>query len=150
MEQLVAEWYAYKGFFVRTNIKFGKRPKGGYEGEMDVVAFEPKDQVLIHIETSADSDSWDQRKTRFQRKFRSAKKHYKNVFKWNYAQVKQIAVVGYSEIPRNVNFGRDISIMSIPKLMEEIKSEIKHINPTNAVIPEGYGLLRAIQFATAM
>ncbi len=44
LEQLVAEWYAYKGYFVRTNIKFGKRIRGGYEGEMDVVAFDPKEK----------------------------------------------------------------------------------------------------------
>lgn len=29
LEQLVAEWLEYKGFFVRTNVKVGKRPPGG-------------------------------------------------------------------------------------------------------------------------
>ncbi len=64
--------------------------------------------------------------------------------------VIQIAVVGYSETPKNATFGRGISVISIAKLMKEIKSEIKDINPSNAVIPEGYGLLRAIQFATSL
>ena len=39
LEQLITEWYGYKGFFVRNNVKYGKRAGGGYEGEMDVVAF---------------------------------------------------------------------------------------------------------------
>jgi len=31
LEGLAAEWYSYSGYFVRTNIKTRKRPKGGYE-----------------------------------------------------------------------------------------------------------------------
>ena len=89
LEQLVAEWYAYQGFFVRTNIKFGKRPRGGYEGEMDVVAFEPKERVLVHIETSGDADSWTVRRKRFEKKFRAAEKHYRDVFAWDYREVKR-------------------------------------------------------------
>ena len=38
LEQLVAEFYEYKGYFVRRNILVGKRAKGGYECELDVVA----------------------------------------------------------------------------------------------------------------
>ncbi len=62
LEQLIAEWYAYRGFFVRTNIRFGKRPAGGYEGEIDVAAFNPRTKHLVHIETSTDADSWAERK----------------------------------------------------------------------------------------
>jgi len=25
LEQIVSEWYAYKGYFVKTNIKFGNK-----------------------------------------------------------------------------------------------------------------------------
>jgi hypothetical protein len=49
LEQLTSEWYAYRGYFVRTNVKFGRRPAGGYEGEMDVVAFDPLKKVLVHV-----------------------------------------------------------------------------------------------------
>lgn len=80
LEQLVAEWYAFQGYFVRTNIKFGKRAKGGYLGEMDVVAFHPKEKTLTHIETSMDADSWSERKKRFQRKFQDANSHFKELF----------------------------------------------------------------------
>ena len=39
LEKLVAEWYQYRGYFVKGNVKFGPREQGGYKSEMDVVAF---------------------------------------------------------------------------------------------------------------
>ena len=39
LEQLVREWYEYQGYFVRQNVNVGKRAKGGYECELDIVAF---------------------------------------------------------------------------------------------------------------
>jgi hypothetical protein len=76
LEQLVAEWYAYRGFFVRTNIKFGKRGKGGYKGEMDVVAFHPQGRTLVHIEASSDAYSWPKRKEMFRKKFQIEEQLY--------------------------------------------------------------------------
>lgn len=46
LEELVAEWYRYKGFFVQTNIKYGLREhKGGYEGEIDIVILDPNSEI---------------------------------------------------------------------------------------------------------
>lgn len=39
LEQLVSEWYSYRGFYVRENVRVGLRDRGGYQGELDVVAF---------------------------------------------------------------------------------------------------------------
>ena len=36
LESLVAEWYEFRGYFVRRNIRVGKRSKGGYECELCV------------------------------------------------------------------------------------------------------------------
>jgi hypothetical protein len=47
-----------------------------------------------------------------------------------------------------MNLGGDIKVISIPELVDAIRTEVKDMMPTNAVIPEGYALLRAIQFAT--
>ena len=44
LETLTAEWLAYKGYFVRTGVKVGKREKGGWDGELDVVGFHPAHQ----------------------------------------------------------------------------------------------------------
>src|SRR5690349_2182454 len=41
LEQLVAEWYEFQGYFVRRNVRVGPRAGGGHAGELDVVAFHP-------------------------------------------------------------------------------------------------------------
>ena len=58
LEQLIAEWYEYQGYYVKRNIRVGKLPKGGYEEELDIVAFHPEKNSLVHIEPSMDADSW--------------------------------------------------------------------------------------------
>jgi hypothetical protein len=62
LEELVAEWFAYKGCFVRTNVKFGSKPgrsAGGFAGEMDVVAFEPGRKTVVHLEKEETNDIAD-------------------------------------------------------------------------------------------
>jgi hypothetical protein len=44
LEELVAEWYEFKGYFVRRSIRVGRRNGGGHEGELDVVGFQPAKQ----------------------------------------------------------------------------------------------------------
>jgi hypothetical protein len=46
-----------------------------------------------------------------------------------------------------MSFGEGIEVISIPQLMRQIRAEVKKIEPTQEVIPEGYALLGAIQFA---
>lgn len=74
LEQLAAEWYEYNGYFVNRNVHVGRRPKGGWECELDVVAFNPSTKHLVHIEPSMDSDRWDKRETRFRKKFDAGQK----------------------------------------------------------------------------
>jgi hypothetical protein len=38
LEDLVAEWYQLRGFFVRRNVQVGKRSRGGNECELDELA----------------------------------------------------------------------------------------------------------------
>ena len=150
LEQLVAEWYAYKGFFVRTNIKFGKRPAGGYEGEIDVAAFNPRTKHLIHIETSTDADSWAERKSRFVKKFENAKQYYAEIFDFQLKIVECKAIVGFSQKTLNqIDFGNDIHVVLVPQFIQEITRELSRSSPMQAAVPEGYPLLRAIQFVVA-
>ncbi|HXF48462.1 MAG TPA: hypothetical protein VNL73_03420 [Verrucomicrobiae bacterium] len=160
LEQLAAEWYEYKGYFVRTNIKFGPLRGGGYAGEMDVVGYKPEAQELIHIETSADSYSWARRKRNFERKFTDARKYYMEIFPFKQMSMKprQIALVGLNLNPcPEVNSwkssapsgspweGIGIEVLHIPEFLRQINSELRNKNPRNDVIPETYPLLRAIQ-----
>jgi len=73
LEDLVAEWYEFNGYFVRRNVPVGKRPKGGYECELDIVGFNPTAKRLVHIEPSLDADSW---KKREEEKALGSKLHY--------------------------------------------------------------------------
>ena len=70
LEQLASEWYEFRGYFVRRNVHVGRRARGGWECELDVVAFNPKSKHLIHLEPSMDALHWDKREARFCKKFK--------------------------------------------------------------------------------
>lgn len=149
LEQLVAEWYGYSGHFILKNVKFGKLRGGGYEGEMDIVAFNPQKQILCHIEVSSDAVSWEKRKERFKKKFEAAARYYGTTFTVDFKSVERIAIVGWgsSRLREPIDFGKDISVFSIPKFIEKVSSGLSRISPMHGAVPEGYPLLRAIQFA---
>jgi hypothetical protein len=80
LEQLVAEWYEFRGYFVRRNIKVGRRAKGGFDSELDVVAFHPEHRHLVHVEPSMDAYAWNKREKRFAAKFAAGKKFIPSLF----------------------------------------------------------------------
>lgn len=55
LESLAAEWYAIQGYFMRTNIKANRRGNGGWNNEIDVLAYDPGSAKLVHLETSKGS-----------------------------------------------------------------------------------------------
>ena len=66
LEQLVAEWYEFRGYFVRRKINVGPSLT---KFELDIVAFHPGKPHLVHIEPSMDAASWDRREKRYTAKF---------------------------------------------------------------------------------
>ena len=147
LEQLVAEWYELQGYFVRCNIKYGKRGKGGYEGEMDVAAYHPNCKEFVHVETSMDAESWGQRRANFRKKFKGASEHYPDLFGFEMLSEKKIAIVGFGKPRTEPDFGADIQVKSIPEFMREIVTRVREIDPKEENLPERLPLLRAIQFA---
>ena len=65
LESLASEWYAIQGYFVRTNIKANRRVNGGWDNEIDVLAYSPSNGKLVHLECSWDALSWEKREERF-------------------------------------------------------------------------------------
>jgi hypothetical protein len=65
LEDLVAEWYQFQGYFVQRNVRVGRRATGGYECELDVVAFHPGKKHLVHVEPTMDGGSWERRELRY-------------------------------------------------------------------------------------
>jgi hypothetical protein len=147
LEQLAAEWYQYKGYFVRTNIKFGRRSRGGWEGEMDVVAYDPNNQEFLHIETSTDAKSHQEREIKFKKKFSTAKPYYRRMFPFKGSKLKQIAILGFNRPKVDLNFGEGVEVLSIPEFLNQITNELSLKNPAADAIPETYPLLRAIQYS---
>ena len=146
LEQLAAEYYSHMDYFVRTNVKYGLRKKGGYEGEMDVVAFHSESLTLLHIETSMDADSCEKRKSKFQKKFSTAHEYYHRLFKFEIKKIEKMVVVGFS--PPREDFWSVAPIKSIPDFIGEVAEYVEQFHPINHAVSENYPLLRAIQFTT--
>jgi hypothetical protein len=147
LEQLVAEWYEYTGHFVRTNIRAQKREKGGWDVELDVLAYSPSNQELLHIETSGDANSWAERKQRFlEKKFTLSKQDYEEILECKINSVQRIAIVGYSRSTRaNLEWGEGIEVKLIPKFLDEIVAILRQRDWMREAVPERYTILRAMQ-----
>ncbi len=149
LEQLAAEWYEYKGYFVLTNRTYGKRGEGGFEGEVDVLAVRLKERDFLHIETSTDSSSYAVRKEKFRDQFAKAARYYRTWLPCKASEVRKIAIVGWAKEPtKDKNyFGNGIEMETIPQFIARIAEELAGKRPTDAAVPEGFPLVRAIQFA---
>ena len=147
LETLAAEWYEYTGYFVRTNVRARKRPKGGWDCELDVLAFKPAEGKLIHIETSGDALPWDKRKKRFQeKKFVLSREEYEKLLGAPVKTVKKKAIVSYSKRTKNPQDWGDIEVVLIPRFLSEIAEHLRQKNVMSEGVPENYPLLRAVQF----
>ena len=150
LESLVAEWYEYSGYFVRSNPRTRKRQKGGWDVELDVLAYSPSDQRLIHIETSGDANSWQERKERFlKKKFILSREEYELLIGSRTNKIEKIAIVGWNLTKRDLDWRDDIKVVLIPQLMQEITTKLRGIPPMKQAVPESFPLLRAIQVALA-
>jgi hypothetical protein len=148
LEQLVAEWYEYQGYFVRRNVNVAKRANGGYDCELDIVAFNPKNRHLVHVETSMDARSWAAREEKFATKFAAGRKYIHGIFQGlgELPEPESIAVIviGSGKTHQIVGGGR---LMHISELMRLIKTDVGRRKVDNAAIPEQYVILRTLQFA---
>lgn len=146
LEQIVGEWYEYSGYFVRRNVLVGKRPKGGYEGELDVVAFHPASRHLVHIEPSLDADSWDRREERFEKKFRMGRKYIPQLFSGVDipSEIDQIAlfIFGSNKNVKEVGGG---TVATAAEFYASVVAELRGKRVAKEAIPEQFGLLRTVQ-----
>jgi len=144
LEQLLAEWYQYKGYYVRQNIRIGKRNNGGYAGEIDILAYHPKTKIIVHIEASSDTYSWEIREEKFERKFKVAKEIIPSLFEdFEYVEIQQKAIFLFGAKSRKKIGGGDLYLAS--DIMQDIYTELKDQSIQKNIIPENYMLLRTIQ-----
>jgi hypothetical protein len=147
LEQLVTEWYEYRGYFVRRNLAVGKRARGGHECELDIVAFDPVRRHLVHIEPSMDAESWAKRERSFKKKFDAGLKYIPDLFPGFDAphEIEQIAIFALASRANHPTIaGRKVLLVS--DLMREILEDLGDIKPASAAVPEHHSILRTLQF----
>ncbi|MFB0557295.1 MAG: hypothetical protein ACETVW_05515 [Dehalococcoidia bacterium] len=151
LEQLVAEWYEYGGYFVRSNVRTRKRAKGGFDVELDVLAYDLSNNTLLHVETSGDADSWAERKRKFlTKKFILTREEYEAIIGRKINKIRKIAIVGYARSTKaDLNWGQDIKVVLIPDLMSQIAGKLRSQHPMREAVPEGFPILRAVQTVLA-
>jgi hypothetical protein len=152
LEQLVAEWYEFRGYFVRRKINVGPSLEGKFEFELDIVAFHPGKPHLVHIEPSMDATSWDQREKRYTAKFEAGRKHIPSLFSgFDLPEIDQIALLVFAGRLRFPTLGGG-KVLLIQDFMNEIRSDSEWGLATRSVrnrsVPEQYVILRSLQFAT--
>jgi hypothetical protein len=149
LERLVAEWFQYQGYFVLQNVNVGRRKLGGYESELDVIVFCPVKKHIFHFETSTDSQTWDQRVPRYRKKFEAGRRHIPillSVPNLDEYHFKQIALFVFSsKSPRKEIGGGEV--MTVDYFVGQIKSALKGKKVRNAMVPEQFPLVRALQFS---
>ena len=146
LEQLVAEWYEYRGYFVRRNVPVGRRARGGgYQAELDVVAFNPATRHLVHIEPSMDAESWETRERRFRNKFDAGREHIPELFPGLEVpdDIEQIAILFGSKANHPTLGGGQVVVVS--DLMREIMEELSDKRLSENAVPEHHTLLRTLQ-----
>jgi hypothetical protein len=148
LEQLVAEWLEFKGYFVRRNVKVGRLTHGGYECELDIVAYDMKDNHLLHIEPSMDAHTWDKRERRYKKKFAAGRRYIKeDIYPWlpNNGHFEQWAVLWASGTRhRTIGGGKVVPIWDLYRM---IAKDIRDCgSPGGNAISEQFPLLRTMQY----
>jgi len=148
LEELIAEWYEFNGYFVRRNVKVNPRSNGGYESELDIIAFNPEIKKVIHIETSLDTISWAKREIRFRKKFEIGAAEIPNIFRGFRLpnEIHQEAVFLFAG--RRVKEKGGAKIKLAEDYITEMYEVLKKQKLNKSMVSEQFPLLRTIQFVS--
>jgi hypothetical protein len=147
LEQIVAEWLQFNGYYVRTSVLVGRRDRGGFEGELDVVGLNLAKKHLIHVECSLDALSDDKRQALFKAKFERGHRYKDTVFPGLTLpeQFEQVAVLQLNGTQER--FVGGARVVTVRELMHEIEDRLRGMAPLRNAVPSTYPLLRTLQLA---
>jgi len=151
LEELVKEYYEYRGYFVKTNVKLEKLAHGGRKGEIDILAYKQKNGELVHVECSLAAASTSDLIEVAEKKFRNdfTVDFYTKLLDLSPEAVKTvrkkfIAGLGYRTTLKGLPGG--VEHESVPKFVRSVLASIPRDFMKDAV-PESLPLLRTLQLA---
>lgn len=149
LEQLIAEYYDWQGFLVKRNAKVGRRGAGGWEMELDVVAWHPERLELVHIEASLDAHSWAKRAERYTKKFECGEKYIlQEVFRWLTPGTTILRIAIFPTAPADGSTIAGAEVWAVDDFVKRIGDEIRAGKVmSKEAISEQFPLLRTMQLA---
>ena len=147
LEQLAAEWYEFRGYFVRRHLLVGPRASGGFEGELTILAVHLENGDAVHVEPSMDAHSWEKREQRYQSRFELGRKFIPELLgdKGRDMPLRQVALIGLgSSINHPVLGGGDV--LSLGEFLARILNAFVGDDLGGQPVPQQYPILRTLQF----
>ena len=147
LEDLTAEWLEYNGYFVRKSVLVGKLSRGGFEGELDVIGFNPLTHHVIHVECSLDAHSWPKREERFAAKFERGRKYILAAIPGlrENLELDQVALMQLGGGTRtHLGSGR---LIWVADFVADILDCLARVSPDKQAVPSTLPLLRTMQLA---
>ena len=149
LEDFIVEYYDWRRYLVKRNAKVGRLKHGGWEMELDVIAYHPHEQHLIHIEASLDAHPWGRREERFAKKFQAARRYvFSDIFTWLDPDTPMQQVAMLAAHPKGRDHLGEATIQSVDEFVAEVRARIAQCGiAAKSAIPEQYPLLRVLQLS---
>lgn len=146
LEQLAAEWYEYRGFFVRRHVLVGAKAEGGFEGELTILAVNLDRGEVVQVEPSMDAHSWEKREKRYRNRFELGRRFIPALVGEDRAQgLRQVALIGLGSSTNHPTLGGG-ELLSLGDFLARILTEFRGGDLANQPVPQQYPILRTLQF----
>ena len=147
LEQLAAEWFEYRGYFVRRHVLVGPRDGGGFEAELTVVAIHLRDGEVVQVEPSMDAHSWEKREKRYTARFDAGRRFIPDLVgqAGSACELKQIALIGLGSSTNHPTLG-GADVLSLADFLVEILGQLRGGTQGSTPVPQQYPILRTLQF----
>ena len=148
LEELLAEYHEWRGHVVKCNVLVGRRERGGWDMELDIVAYDPETTTIFHLEPSLGAEVGEKREKRFAKKFEAGRKYIqKDLFPWLPRETPIIQRAILTCAPRSGRTLAGAQVITVDEIILEIKQAVSRKGiAARAAISQHYPLLRTIQF----